>query len=154
MEHDEAWLQAEARDKRLTLAFLWAWVLFNYVYADILHIFLILMNPSALAQLQSGRVGGVPLNETTLLGMAVGMELAIMMVFLSWKLAYRPNRILNIVLGLLFTLVIGAILFGSGRVPPVSGYTLYGLIEMATTLAIVWLAWSWRPPAVDAQTSA
>ena len=50
----------------------------------------------------------------------------------------------------MFTVVIGGILFGSGRLPPASGYTLYGLIEMSTTLAIAWIAWSWRPPAADA----
>lgn len=131
------------RERRLTLALLWAWVLFNYVYGDIFHIFTILMNPALQLQLESGRIGGIPLNRTTMLGMAVGMELSIMMVFLSWKLPRRLNRPLNIAIGLLFTFVMGAVVFGSGRLPSLTGYTLYGVIEMATTLAILAYAWRW-----------
>jgi hypothetical protein len=72
------------------------------------------------------------------------MEMSIMMVFLSWKLPRRINRALNIAMGLLFTFVMGAVVFGSGRLPRLTGYTLYGVIEMATTLAILGYAWSWR----------
>jgi hypothetical protein len=137
------------RDKRLTLAFVWTWVMFNYVYGDILKIFTIFTRPDLQLQLEAGTLGGIPLNNMSTFVMAAAMELAIVMVFLSWKLPYRPNRILNILLGLFFTLVMGAILFGAGRVPPLSGYTLYGLLEMATTLAIAWIAWRWRPPAAE-----
>ena len=134
------------RERRLTLALLWTWVLFNYVYGDIFHIFTILMNPPLQLQLESGMMGGIPLNQVTLLWMAVGMEMSIMMVFLSWKLPRRVNRALNIAMGLLFTFVMGAVVFGSGRLPRLTGYTLYGVIEMATTLAILGYAWSWRRP--------
>jgi len=137
--------------KRLTLAFLWTWALFNYVYGDILHIFMIFMSPELQRQLEGGAIGGIPLNNTATLVMALGMELAIAMVFLSWKLPHRANRVLNIVVGILFTLIMGAVLFTSGRMPPLSGYTLYAVIEMAITLSIVVLAWRWPPldPAPD-----
>jgi hypothetical protein len=134
-------------DKRLTLAFLWTWVLFNYVYGDILHIFMIFMSPELQLQLEGGALGGIPLNNTVTLAMAVGMELSIAMVFLSWKLPYRVNRPLNIAAGIVFTLVMGAVLFASGRLPPLSGYTLYAMIEMAITLSVVVLAWKWRASA-------
>ena len=134
------------RERRLTLALLWVWVLFNYVYGDIFHIFTILMNPTLQLQLESGMIGGIPLNQMTLFWMAIGMELSIMMVFLSWKLPRRLNRPLNIAAGLLFTFVMGAVVFGSGRLPRLTGYTLYGVIEMATTLAILGYAWRWRRP--------
>lgn len=131
------------RGTRLTLAFLWAWVLFNYVYGDILHIFTIFMSPALQAQLERGAVGGIPLDDSTLLAMAVGMELSIMMVFLAWKLPQRVNRWLNILVGTLFTLIMAAILFASGGVPPLTGYTLYAAIEIAITASIVRIAWSW-----------
>lgn len=131
------------RERRLTLALLWAWVLFNYVYGDIFHLFTILMHPALQLQLEAGAIGGMPLNQTTMLWMAVGMELSIMMVFLSWKLPRPINRALNIVISLLFTFVMGAVVFGSGRLPSLTGYTLYGIIEMATTLAILGYAWRW-----------
>lgn len=142
MEPDSERWNAD-RETRLTLALLWAWVLFNYVYGDIFHIFTILMHPALQLQLEAGAIGGVPLNQTTMLWMAVGMELSIMMVFLSWKLPRRANRTLNMAMGLLFTFVMGAVVFGSGRLPRFTGYTLYGIIEMATTLAILGYAWRW-----------
>ena len=143
--------QNDGLTKRLTLAFLWTWVLFNYVYGDILHIFMIFMSPEIQRQLEGGAIGGIPLNNTATLVMALGMELAIAMVFLSWKLPYRANRVLNIVVGILFTLIMGAVLFASGRLPPLSGYTLYAMIEMAITLSIVILAWRWRAAGPDAR---
>lgn len=136
--------EESAAHTRLTLALLWTWALFNYVYGDILHIFLILSKPRLLAELQGGHVGGIPLNNMTTLVMAAGMQLSIMMVFLSWKLPHRLNRWLNIALGLLFTLVMAGILFASGGVPQPSGYNLYALIEICITLAIVRTAWTWR----------
>jgi len=133
------------RNTRLTLAFLWVWALFNYVYGDILQIFTIFMRPALQLQLERGTINGIPLNDTATFAMAGVMELSIAMTFLAWKLPRRINRILNIVLGILFTLIMGMILFGSGRLPPLSGYTLVGIIEMITTLAITWIAWKWRP---------
>ena len=134
-------------NQRLTLAFLWTWVLFNYVYGDILHIFMIFMSPELQLQLEGGSLGGIPLDNTATLAMAAGMELSIAMVFLSWKLPYGANRPLNIAVGILFTVVMGAVLFASGRLPPLSGYTLYAMIEMAITLSVVVLAWKWRASA-------
>ena len=135
--------------KRLTLAFLWTWVLFNYVYGDIFHIFMIFMSPDLQRQLQAGALGGIPLDNRTMLAMAVGMELAIAMVFLSWRLPRRASRIVNLGVGALFTLIMGAILFASGGLPPFTGYTLYAAIEMAITLSIVFVAWRWRVHSPD-----
>jgi hypothetical protein len=137
-----------ARDRRLTLAFLWTWALFNYVYGDILFIFTIFTRPDVQLQLDAGAIGGMPLNDGTTLLMAAMMELSIVMPFLAWKLPFRINRIVNIAVALLFTLIMAGILCGSGRLPPLSGYTLLGLIEIASTLAIAWLAWRWRDSAV------
>ena len=133
-------------ETRLTLAFLWVWVLFNYVYGDIFHIFIIFTRPDMQAQLEAGHLGGMPLNQTSMLVMAALMELSLMMAFLSWKLRHRLNRLFNIAVGSLFTMIMAATLLASGRLPPLSGYTLYGLIEMAITTSIVITAWQWRTP--------
>jgi hypothetical protein len=133
-----------ADETRVTLAFLWVWALFNYVYGDVLQIFAIFMHPGLQAQLESGNFGGIPLNDNATFVMAAVMELSLAMVFLSWRLPYRANRIANITIGSLFTVIMGLILFGPGRVPPISGYTLYGLIEMGITVAIVATSWRWK----------
>jgi Family of unknown function (DUF6326) len=136
--------EGSQHETRVTLALLWVWALFNYVYGDVLQIFAIFMQPNLQAQLESGNFGGIPLTDTATLAMAAVMELSLAMVFLSWKLPYRTNRMANITIGSLFTVIMGLILFGPGRVPPMSGYTLYGLIEMGITVAIVVTAWKWR----------
>lgn len=136
--------EGSQEETRVTLALLWVWALFNYVYGDVLQIFAIFMQPGLQAQLESGNFGGIPLTDTATLGMAAVMELSLAMVFLSWKLPYKANRIANMAIGSLFTVIMGLILFGPGRVPPFSGYTLYGLIEMGITIAIVATAWKWR----------
>lgn len=136
--------QGTQRDTRVTLALLWTWALFNYVYGDILHIFTIFTRPDLQRQLASGALGGIPLDGPATLAMAAVMELSIAMPFLTWQLGYRSARLLNILVGLLFTLIMAGILFGSGRLPPPNGYTLYGLIEIVITLAIVLIALRWR----------
>lgn len=133
-----------SEETRVTLALLWIWALFNYVYGDVLQIFAIFMQPGLQAQLESGNFGGIPLTDTATFAMAAVMELSLAMVFLSWKLPYKANRVANMTIGSLFTVIMGLILFGPGRVPPFSGYTLYGLIEMGITVAIVATAWKWR----------
>lgn len=138
--------RGEEAGKRITLALLWVWALFNYVYGDILHVFIIFTRPDLQAQLETGRLGGIPLDDAATLGMAAVMELSIAMPFLSWKLSRRASRLCNIAVGMLFTIIMAAVLFGAGRLPPLSGYTLYGLIEMAITASIVRTAWTWRPP--------
>ena len=142
-----AGLEDVVRDTRTTLSFLWIWALFNYVYGDIVHIFTIFTRPSVQAELAKGSLGGIPITDTATLIMAAVMELSIAMPFLSWKLRYRACRVANILVGTLFTLIMGVIIFGSGRLPPLSGYTLYGIIEMAITAAIVLTAWRWKEPA-------
>ena len=141
------------RTTRITLALLWGWALLNYVYGDILQIFTIFTRPDLQAELETGRMGGIPLNDSATLFMAAVMELSIAMPFLSWALNRRASRLCNIVIGALFTLVMGLILFAPGRLPPLSGYTLYGLVEIGITAAIVVTAWRWKageqPPAAE-----
>ncbi len=131
-----------------TLSMLWIFVLFNYVYADIGTVFVILTRPDLLERLQSGHFGSFHLTQGFLLGGAVLMEICIVMIPLSWKLRRRPNRILNIAAGTLFTAVILMTLLASGKVPPANFYTFFQLIEICSTAAIVAIAWRW--PALSA----
>ncbi len=83
------------------------------------------------------------MNENILLGAAILMEIPIAMVLLSRILNYKANRWTNIMAGINMTLVQTVTFFASA---PTKYYLFCGIIEIATTLVIVWLAWKWINP--------
>lgn len=124
-------------DKRMLLSTLWIFATLNYLYCDVLS----LMSPEMLTSLiETGGVGGMDMNETTLLGAAILLEIPIALVLLSRVLKYKANRLLNIIGGVLMSLVmIGTLLMGGASYH----YMFFATIEIATTLAIVWVAGTW-----------
>ena len=138
------------RDAKLTFAFAWIFVLFNYVYADIGSIFMVMSRPETMARLQNGLYGSVALTQWVFIGGAVLMEICIAMIPLSWLLGHKANRRANIAAGTLFTLVILFLLLGSGKAPPLNFYTLLEVVEIVATAWIVWRAWRWKSPAAAA----
>lgn len=126
-------------DRRVMLSTLWVFVTLNYLYCDILS----LMSPEMLNSLiTTGGVGGIDMNETTLLGAAVLLEIPISLVLLSRVLKYRINRWMNVVGGSIMTFVmIGTLLMGASYL-----YAFFATIEIAATLFIVWFAWTWPRP--------
>lgn len=131
------------RDRRAILSTLWIFVLFNYIYADILNLtFNPSLQPEAADRLASGYVGSIQVTQGFVLGAAVILETAIAMVLLSRVLGYRTNRWANIVVGVLQALIIAWTL--SGKALNWS-YIMFAVIEMAANLFIAWYAWTWRP---------
>src|SRR3546814_4932621 len=72
------------------------------------------MWPERLNSLSTtGGAGGIDMNETTLLGAAILLEIPIGLVLLSRILKYKANRLANIIASVLMTLVmIGTLLMG------------------------------------------
>lgn len=132
------------RDQRITFSLLWIFALFNYTYADIGMLFSMFVYAGAAERLRQG-LGGGAMTDAFFLGGAILMEIGFAAVLLSWLASHRIARWANIGIGALFTLVILAILFAPGGLPPLNYYTLYEGIEVATTAYIVWRAWNWRP---------
>ena len=122
--------------RRTVLFTTWVFVMFLYIYGDILT----LMDPMMLAQILAGEVDGIVISEKFLLAASVLMTLPISMVLLTQLTPYRIARISNIAIGLLKTAVVAATLF----TPFTSYYLFMSCLEISTTLTIVWLAWSWR----------
>lgn len=75
-----------------------------------------------------------------MLGAAVLMETAIVMIPLSRILKQPPNRWANIVAGVAHTLAVLVSLFVA---KPASYYVLFACIEIVSTSVIVWYAWTW-----------
>ena len=129
-------------DRKVMLSTLWIFVLFNYLYCDLMS----LMDPVLLNQFITGTVEGMEINERFLLGAAILMEIPIAMVLLSRILAHKANRMANIIAGSIKTVVmIMTMLMGM----PSLYYLFFGSIEIACTAYIVWYAWTWRESAAD-----
>ena len=62
--------------------------MFNYLYVDVIG----LMDASLLNELLTGDEGGIQLTQGSMLGAAILMETAFVMVLLSRVLKYRANR--------------------------------------------------------------
>jgi Family of unknown function (DUF6326) len=123
-------MKAEGTMDRRTLLFtLWTFATLNYVYADVVTLF--------------DKSVSTSLSQTALLGAAVLVETAIAMVLLSRVLKYRANRWANIVVGAINTVAVLASLLVA---TPALYYLFFAVIEIATTLTIIWYAWTWRNP--------
>ena len=120
-----------------TLSTLWLFATVNYLYCDVVS----LMDPHLLKQYLAGNVGGVSVTPGFLLAAGVLVEIPMAMILLSRILGSRANRLANVGAGALMTIVQVATLFATR---PALYYGFFSVIEIATTAAIVWLAWKLR----------
>ena len=124
-------------NRKMLLSTLWIFAVLNYLYCDVAS----LMDSSLLKQYLAGNVGGMEINEGFLLAAGILMEISISMVLISRITPYKVNRNLNILAGIITTLVQAATLIFS---KPTMYYLFFSVIEISTTAAIIWLAWTWR----------
>jgi Family of unknown function (DUF6326) len=120
----------ETRDRRVMLFTLWIFASLNFIYADVVTLF----DKSIVTNISQG----------TLLAFAVLVETAFAMVLLSRVLKYRANRWANIIVGAVNTVAVIASLLVT---TPALYYLFFATIEIATTLLIIWYAWTWPNPA-------
>ena len=116
------------------LAALWTSVMFCYIYADYFGLYI----PGKLQGMLDGRMG--PLGRTTqgvLFGTSVMMAIPSLMIFLSVALKPRPSRWLNIIIGVLYTLIIMVTMWDWAF------YVFFGVIEVVLTGLVVWYSWRW-----------
>jgi hypothetical protein len=119
---------------RLKLAAFWTSVMFCYVYADYFGLYV----PGALQKMLDGIME--PLGHTTqkvLLGTSLMMIIPSLMICFCVLLKPTVARWLNIVVGVVYTLIIALTMWSW------MFYVLFGVIEIALTISIVWLAWRW-----------
>jgi len=128
---------AIAMDRKVLLSTLWIFAAFNYLYCDVLS----LMDSELLKQYLTGKVNGMEFSQGFLLGAAILVEIPIAMVLLSRVLKYRVNRWANIIAGVVMTLVQAASLFAG---TPAMYYVFFSVIEITSTILIVWFAWNWH----------
>jgi len=122
-------------DMSVKFSTLWLFAVLNYLYCDVAG----LMDPKVLNQYVAGTVNGMQINQGFLLYAAILIEIPIAMVLLSRFLNYKANRWLNVIAGIVMTVV----QIGTLTVSPTGYYIFFSVIEIATTALIVWTALRW-----------
>ncbi len=130
-------MKIEETNPRIILSTLWIFVTLNYLYCDLIGV----MDSNLLSQYLEGSVEGMNITENFLLIAGMLMELPIAMVLIARIANHQTNRMLNISVGMLKTIVMIATLF-IGSVT--SYYLFFAVIEIATTSFIVIYAWRWK----------
>jgi hypothetical protein len=129
------------------LSTLWIFAVFNYLYAYLYADVNTLMDPEGLKIIMSGSLGSIYISQWFLLGAAILMETAIVMVFLSRILEYQADRRANVAAGVIHTAAVSLSMSTSTPAPfPI----FFGAIEIACTLYIIWVALRWKPEAAPA----
>ena len=129
-------------DWNVRLSTIWLFATLNYLYCDVVTV----MDPHKLNQFVAGTVGGMEITQGFLLGAGILVEIPIAMVLLSRILQYRLNRWVNIIAGIIMTVVQILTLLPS---TPTMYYMFFSIIEIASTTLIVWYAWKWSRHAVE-----
>ena len=120
---------------KMKISALWVSVMLCYIYGDYFGLY----KPGKLQGMLEGRMG--PLGLTTqgvLLGTAILMAIPSVMVFLSLALKPNPNRWVNIILGVIYTVIMLITMPGAWAF-----YMFLGIVEVVLTALIVWYAWNW-----------
>jgi len=123
-------------DVKIKLSALWVTLMFLYTYADILGFYA----PGNIEELISGELAGIQMTQGLLLGSALLMAIPSFMVFLSLTLQAKANRIVNIIAGIVYIVVLVST-FLTGRNP--AYYILFAILKAVLLALVVWHAWKW-----------
>ncbi len=117
---------------RIKLSTLWVVVLINMIFADIF---------SIMVELVKGNTLDIPGNVETVMAIAaIVTNIPILMIYLSWVLPFKSNRIANTTAGILTIIYI----IGGGSLSP--HYIVIAGIEVAVLVLIMRIAWKWPDP--------
>jgi hypothetical protein len=120
------------------LSRMWVFLSLNYIFCDVLSN----MEMSVLQMLLEGNVGGVQMTQGMLLFAGVSLEIPFVMILLTTILAYKANRIANMVAaGLMVLYQLTSFLFGSDVT---LHYMFFSTIEILGNLAIMVLTIRWK----------
>jgi hypothetical protein len=118
-------------DTKVLLSTLWIVVMINMLKADILSLYI----PGSVEKVAK-TAGETPATQL-MLGGAIMMEIAIVMILFSRVLKYKVNRWANIIVGIITILFV----IGGGASYP--HYIFIATVEVICLLLIIWNAWKW-----------
>lgn len=124
---------AKKIDTKVLLSTLWIVVMINMLKADILSLYI----PDSTEELaQTAASSGTPIAQL-MLGGAIMMEVAIVMIILSRVLKNSLNRWANILASVI------TIVFVVGGGVSYPHYIFIAAVEVICLLLIIWFAWRW-----------
>jgi hypothetical protein len=129
-------------DVKLVLSALWVAMLFVFAYVDIFAY----LRADVLNAALDGKVAttGFTVNQVFLTLTLTYILVPALMVVLSLLLKPRVNRVINIVVSVLYVIII----IGSAVGEKWAYYFLGSLIEVILLAAIARTAWNWPPPQI------
>ncbi|WP_439653816.1 MULTISPECIES: DUF6326 family protein [unclassified Rhodanobacter] len=113
---------------------MWTSVMFCYIYGD----FLGLYRPGDIKGILAGEGLLGPTSQGSLLAVAILIAVPAVMIFLSLALPPKVTRWLNILVGVLLTVIVLMTIPGSWAF-----YIFLSVIEVALQSLAVWYAWRW-----------
>ncbi|MES2064753.1 MAG: DUF6326 family protein [Bacteroidota bacterium] len=123
---------------RIKLSALWVSLMLCYIYGDIFSLFV----PSRIKGLMDGHMGVGATTPYKLLAAAILMTVPALMVFLSLVLKPKVSRVVNIIAGGIYTIIMVLVVLIS--IDPWWIFYIYlGVVEIIITLLIIWQAWKW-----------
>jgi len=115
---------------KVTLSTLWIVVLINMIFADIFSILVELVNKNTLH---------IPGDVKVVMAIAaIITNIPILMIYFARILPYKPNRLANIIAGVLTIIYI----VGGGDLVP--HYIIIATIEVICLLLIIVKSWKWE----------
>jgi hypothetical protein len=119
---------------RFKLFALWTSLMFCYVYGDYFELY----QPGKLQTMLAGRTAMGPVSQNMLVGMSIMLAIPAVMTFLSLVLPATLCRWINILLGIVYTVVMILAIQGAWRF-----YIFFGVVEIVLSVLIVVYAWRW-----------
>jgi hypothetical protein len=117
------------------LALAWASLMSLYIYNDYFSLYL----PGVITNMASGHMGPLGLaTPRVLVSVSILLAIPALMILLSVALPAGASRWLNVVFGLVYTIVEALTFLG-----PALFYKIVVALEIALTLFIVWRALRW-----------
>lgn len=128
---------------KLKLAALWACFMFLYIYVDYFHLYM----PGQMDAILKGKVFLFDITQSFIISALSLLTIPTLMISLSAALPAKPNRLVNIIVALLyipFTLINLAGLVWAHMV-------FAAVVEVALLLLVIYYAWKW--PRVESSQS-
>lgn len=125
------------------LSLLWVSTVFCYIYCDYFELYV----PGKLQGMLQGKIG--PLGAVTqgaLVGTSALLAIPSLLIFFSAALSPRISRWLNVVFGVLYTLMMALLAFQADWL----FYKFFASLEALLTALVVWHAWTWPKASASA----